>query len=501
MMNMATCAALSESEHSVVRIYLEVLNRWPYCLEAAYEVARLTGTLETVVTLVQNNMTVKITEGASKEQTQVISVNNWLVKHYRAWTCALDSCRGGVLHLKEVEAERTEWMAAKEEFDPKGRKLEMPSVYQDPIERQLCAQMEMYRGNYKSVVSILSSHQGSCDFGGENLVYACLRTSNMEMLREQQSNMVRGRPYRWETWYATALREWMEKRNVLGGLEHISRAQIIAPTNTLLLVTRAYMGVYRVKDGMLKLMLHEDDAGRTIHRMISEAAKSAELAIRDAWSFSRDPFVTYSLLHIYSMIASYTTDAKIMEVLAEVDALNPFLKRAKTNMQACIAQIAPSSQQQQQQQQQPLLAKIYSRLLAMKAKLCLLKPGLLQMALETANNAKAFDPSNALAQCVSIIASAYKSAASPEKIIADLQELLKKVDEDMESANVIRKELLPIVCDLVRGDFQVARDMAVALLQNNSLDEDAIFWAEYTRIRMRELEEVEEDEEASEAEV
>lgn len=510
-MNMASCTALVESEHSVARIYAEILNRWPYALEAAYELSKLGGSLETVVANYPTSVAAKNAEhlrGEAKEANFVSS--SWLLRLYGSYSSALEAYQGGVSFASDLTRRVSE---ERQETTPEsvasknGLYLMAPLPKWDGALLSMCAMLELYAGHYHSVHRLLGDRP---KVGMEVLGYCLVRRSAHDKLRDLQMEMAQRYPFRWETWYVTSLREWLEKRNVAGAIDLLSKAQISVPTNTLVLVTRAYVCAYRVKDNVLRLMATEDDAGLTIKRSLVEAVKATEMAIRDAWTLSRDPFVTYSLLHIYTLVANWVPDAKIYEIIAEVDALNPLLKRFKTTPAAFIPPAnktnttnsgvnttAAANEQATANVSTPALPphaktnKILSRLLTMKAKLCLTKTGLVPIALETAINAKQINPKNTLAQCVAILAQVQKSGAPTTSALEQLTELLKKA-EDVEDQDIIRKEILPFLDK--EGDLTGLQEMVAKLVPHNGLDEDIIFWFEYSNVRIRQAEEAEEEE-------
>jgi tetratricopeptide (TPR) repeat protein len=511
MMNMAICAALVESEHSAARIYVEILIRWPYAFEAAYELSKLSGNLEVVVSNLAQSVNDSMRERTGGDEVESVEAKiasrAWLLDIYKVMQGLIASNEETVKYVDAVNAERaseTTWEVKKVESSKNAFYLGKSDCL-DSIGFQLVsAQLAMYRGSYREAAKLLSNRRGA---GIEILGYSLLRSNALEPLRALQADLARHWPFRWETWYVSSLREWLDKRSVVPAMELLSKAQVASPTNTIILVTRAYMNVYRVKDGLLRLMSQPDDASMTWKRMMVDAAKSAELSIRDAWALSRDPFVTNSLLHIYSLISNFIPDAKVMEMVAEVVALNPLLKRFQSHPQTFLPASSNTNPAAGSQSNKTNPAstnvtsvthvatprhKILARMLAMKAKLCLTKPGLTQVALEAAGHATAMDPQNAFAQCMLVLAQSQKAAHNHVRTVEELSGVLKKVD-GADAEDVVRKEMLPFLEK--DPELHAITEFLGQLAQRHMLDEDVIFWTEHTKIRARLAEEAEEAEE------
>jgi len=539
-MNMAACVALLENEHSAMKVYLEILNRWPFSMEAVYELVKLGVTLEQVLASVEMSAALEsYKEGRTEASVEKVALG-WIASLYQDWNSSLDSYHGGMSIWRDVEMKRLESLASQQQqllqletqyalplpstststtsSDrpssaptlstsgaptsatsasssnagapnspkplPSNLQLVTPLRGSDAMHIIVCAQVELFKGDLTKVVALLDRVKPECRLlGVEYLAWARLRLGSADELCELQLLLGRQYPSSWEAWYVASIREWLAdpaRRSVHNALDMISRAQLVAPTNTLILVTRAYMYVYKIKDSLLHLSSGIESEA-THKRQMSESTKMAADCIRDAWSISKDPFVTHSLLHIYGLLSPLLHESKIIEIIAEVDALNPLMKRFKTSPQLALSQASTN----------PSLATIYARLLARKADLCCTKVALAQMAIDNAAHTKSFEPNNILAQTVTIRATALKTSAPIDQTVDLMAELLKKA-ETIEEMNTVRVNMLSLLSN--SGLLERSKEISDAFYASNKLSEDAIFWCEDTRMKIEKTSEEEDDE-------
>lgn len=554
MMNMALCASIQEGEHGALRVYNEILMRWPYALEAASEIAKMNGTLDVGLVSLKSKLNSR-KEGANvtvEEQCVQLSTNA-LLESYKRWQQQLSDNRGGRALWQESEANleealKSEKFWSEDSEHPSGQPLTSaigisddsvsstqrpnPSLPQaslytpvlrmrpvrsvnDPM-KYLCAiQQEMFRGRYANIEALMKYAKGVDHapwFGLEYFAWALLRVSNAEALNTMVTALQKLCPSRWETWYACALRDWMTPpRNVTGATELLNRCIVAQPTHPLLLITRAYMHVYKVKDSNLKYLLDQN----MLHK--NKLAADSRLALesaRDAFSYSKDPFCSASLLHIYTLLSSQIPDAKYLEILGDVEGLSPVFKRYKKNP-ASILQYAPDAPitpehiatanatllnsdhpststdekdvTERAKSQNAHLASLYSRLLGYRAKMCIAKPALVSMGQECAEHALKLDPKNAMAHCALIVAKHTKRAdwnGALEEITTGLQKA-----DTREAQLLYRLEMLQTLDKLGEPDPQTFAEISTPMLTANRMDEDAVFWAEYVNIKIRKAEE------------
>lgn len=562
-MNMALCAGILEGEHGSNRIYSELLVRWPYALEAAFELVKRNQSLEPVIGVLRTKV---MQMGVSKSGSEIgtdfeakdcarLAMDS-LLSSYKRWNRQMADFSGGFASWSESEAQLEETLKVSKywpqlsatasitslESSSKSSSSDVPNslislrpprMANDPL-KSLCAmQQEMWRGSFEKALKVVvgggaMGGEGSPWIGSEYVAYSMLRSSNAEGLNKLVATMQRMCPYRWETWYATALREWMHPpRSVASATEWLNKSIVAQPTHPLLLITRAYMHVYKVKDSQLKFLLDENASHK--RHMAQDARLSIESA-REAFSHSKDPLITCALLHIYSLLAPQIPDAKYIEILGDVDALNPVFKRYKQNPASILqyARDAPITAEQLNAAQHKLfmasdddpidsknkkadeveeekkvsfaklnnahLASLYSHLLSYRAKMCIAKPGLVTMGMECAEHALKLNPENALSLVSLIVAKHSKRSdwnGALEELNACLESKVKTRHDDL----TFRLEVLQTLEKLGEPDPQAFSDIAAPMIAANKMDEDAVFWLEYINIKIRQFEEDQEGEE------
>ena len=552
MMNMALCSAIQEGEHGASRIYGEILLRWPHALEVAYELVKTNGGLEPAIAGLKSRLLSPLKDSTSTEEKCAHIAATSLLDSYKRWNQQLQDSRGGRAMWQESEGYLDEalkrgkfWTELDVEshltqsslpstIDPSDprtsqagevsttwsstiSKLRPIRSVNDPMKYMCAVQQEIYRGNYVSVTAMMNYAKGvdaAPWFGLEYFAWALMRTSNAEVLNGLATAMQKFCASRWETWYVGALKEWMTPpRSVDRGLEAINRCIVAQPTHPLVLITRAYMHVYKVKDSQLKFLVDDNVQHK---KNLALDGRSALEAAREAFTYSKDPLSTASLLHIYSLLSPQIPDAKYLEILGDVEGLNPFFRRYKKNPLS-ILQYAPdapitpehiasasasllsdlnsgASAPQDETQlnaraklQNAHLASLYSRLLAYRSKMCIAKPALVSMGQECAEHALKLNPKNAMAHCALIVAK-HTKRADWNGALEELQAALQKA-ETQDAQLLYRLEILQTLDKLGEPDPQVFADICNPMIAANRMDEDAVFWKEYITLKIRRAEE------------
>lgn len=551
MMNMALCTAIHEGEHGASRVYGDILARWPYALEVAYEVVKVNGNLDSVINGLKVRLSAPLREGTEAEKCTHLATGA-LLEGYKRWNQQLVDHRGGRVLWQESEIFLVEalkkgnyWseldgeenlgqekvisagVASKGvvsgivDSNPGGLPLVGPVLplkpirsVNDPMKYLSALLQELYRGNYLNMIAIMEWAKGVDHapwFGLEYFGWALLRTSNRAALTSMATILQRLCPSRWETWYVSALKEWMTPpRNVVAATELLQRCILAQPTHPLILITKAYMHVYRVKDSLLHYFIDQNTQHK---RQMAIDARFALEASREAFSYSKDPFTTCSLLHIFSLLSVQIPDAKYLEVLGEVEGLNPLFKRYKKNPSSILqyAQDAPITAEHiatanatllqpdsshlltdhtdenkavnRAKLQNAHLASLYARLLAYRAKMCVAKLALVSMAHECAEHALKLDPKNAVANCALIVSSHIKRA-DWNGALDKLNSALQKADSQ-EAQLVYRLEILQTLENLGEPDPQAFAEISGPMLTANPMDEDAVYWSERVNLKIR----------------
>lgn len=559
-MNMALCSAIQEGEHGASRIYGEILLRWPHALEVAYELVKANGGLEPAIAGLKAKLVSPLKESTTTEEKCAHIAATSLLDSYKRWNQQLQDSRGGRTMWQESEVNLEEalkkgkfWTeldveahlldTTKKETVDATRKLEKPAPsaaseaplswstwltklrpirsVNDPMKYMCAVQQETYRGNYANVVAMMNYAKGvdaAPWFGLEYFAWALLKTSNAEALSGLATAMQKFCASRWETWYVGALKEWMTPpRSVDRGLDAINRCIVAQPNHPLVLLTRAYMHVYKVKDSQLKFLVDDN----TQHRKnMAGDSRCALEAAREAFTYSKDPLSTTSLLHIYSLLSAQIPDAKYLEILGDVEGLNPFFRRYKKNPLS-ILQYAPDAPvtpehiasasaslhsdlnaaplgasgsqnddsllETRAKLQNAHLASLYSRLLAYRAKMCIAKPALVTMGQDCAEHALRLNPKNAMAHCAFIVAK-HTKLADWNGALDELQAALQKA-EAQDAQLLYRLEILQTLDKLGEPDPQIFADICNPMIAANRMDEDAVFWKEYITLKIRRAEE------------
>lgn len=488
-MNMAVCVLMVEHDtQSVAKIYQEVLTRWPFALEAAYELNKLAFSFDVAISSTTNAASTTSSRNASQvppdnDATSVLGLS-WLNSVYLGWSKVNESFSGDLPYLMKEEQEE---MASKQEVVAKQAsksgeimRWPLPKSTDNVLKLMSCVQMAMYRGAWAEVETLVTRAQSALDrdcFGLEFLAYAYLRGGKKVKLAYLHDQWSVTSPSRWETWFIAAMKEWGQ-RDLESAFDSIGRARQMCPTSSLILVAIAYMYIFRVKDARLRPTVPDNKNKWT--KVIRDSAALSLDAIRVAWHHSKDPFVAQSVLAVHTEIASLGMDHKLMDALSDVDAKSPLLRRFKTNPNQCYAEAEAN----------PALAIIYSRLLAHKARLAVAKNSLIQYTVDAANAALKFRPDNGLATATLILVERHKNVD-----VLKLLEQLRAAAETAKSSDArtqIMLEMLPLYFEADLLDR--AREIATSLFADNPLNDSVTYWSELIRLRLEQMEEEEEDE-------